>query len=155
MDVTEAFIEAAFRGAPEAVAQLVTLSSDALSESLRVTDWPGGIVAAGEDYVHYPFQLKWAGASQESPFGSAQLTIANVDRQIEEACDAALEPPRVDMVLVKVSDPNVMEAAMLDARLSLVQGDAQKVTGTINPRDFTREPACSKNYTPSTAAGLF
>jgi hypothetical protein len=87
-DVTEAMVEAAFRGEPDAVAQLVTIRSEGLDEPLNVTDWPGGLTSNGVEHVHYPFQLSWAGASQDSPFGQARLTIANVDQVIEAAADA-------------------------------------------------------------------
>ena len=46
-DVTEAMVEAAFRGEPDAVAQLVTIRSEGLAEPLNVTDWPGGLTSNG------------------------------------------------------------------------------------------------------------
>lgn len=154
MDVTEDFIEAAFRGEPEAVAQLVTIHSDALDEPIRVTDWPGGLVSNGQIYLEYPFQLTWAAASQESPFGAAQITIANIDQRIEDASDAAENPPSVDIAIVKVSDPDIVERAVVGAVLKQVSGDDLKVTGQIHPWDFTREPACAVSYSPSTVPGL-
>lgn len=154
-DVTEAFIEAAWRGEPEAAAQLVTIHSDALDEPLAVTDWPGGLRSSGVDYVHYPFQLGWAGASQDNPFGQGRLTIANVDQRIEEACDGALEPPRIDLSVVRVDDPDVVERALLDARVVSTDGDRTKATAVIRPRDFNEEPACAVSYTPATCPGQF
>lgn len=154
-DVTEAMVEAAFRGEPDAVAQLVTIRSDGLAEPLNVTDWPGGLASNGVDYVHYPFQLNWAGASQDSPFGQARLTIANVDQAIEAAADAAEELPTIDLSVVRVADPNVIERALMDARIASTEGDRTKATAVIRPRDFNEEPACAVNYTPSTTPGMF
>lgn len=154
-DVTEAMVEAAFRGEPDAVAQLVTIRSDGLAEPLSVTDWPGGVTSNGVDHVHYPFQLSWAGASQDSPFGQARLTIANVDQTIEAAADAAEDAPEIDLSVVRVADPNVIERALIGARITSTDGDRTKATAVIRPRDFNEEPACAVNYTPSTTPGMF
>lgn len=154
-EVTEALVEAAFRGEPDAVAQLATIRSDGLDEPLNVTDWPGGLTSNGVDYVHYPFQLGWAGASQDSPFGEGRLTIANVDQRIEAAADAVEEPPVIDLSVVRVADPDVIERALLDARIATTGGDRTKATAVIRPRDFNMEPACAVNYTPATAPGMF
>lgn len=152
---TLAFIEAAFRGEPEAVAQLVTIHAEALPEPLRVTDWPDGITSNGQNYPFFPFELNWAAASQDSPSGEGQLTIANVDRRIEEACDASVVAPSIDLTLVRVSDPNVSERAILGARIPAITGDSQKVSATIRPKNFALEPAVAFSLTPSSAPGLF
>lgn len=154
-DVTEAFVEAAWRGEPEAVAQLAVIRSDALAEPIAVTDWPGGIRSNGVDYLHFPFQMAWAGSSRENPFGQGRLTIANVDRRIEEACDAAVNPPHLDLSIVKVSEPNVIERALVDARIASTEGDETKASAIIRPRDFNEEPACAVSYTPATCPGQF
>lgn len=154
-EVTEAMVEAAFRGEPEAVAQLVTIRSDGLDEPLNVTDWPGGLTSNGVDYVHYPFQLSWAGSSPDSPFGEGRLIIANVDQRIEAAADAAEEPPAIDLSVVRVADPRVVERALMDARIASTDGDRTKATAVIRPRDFNMEPACAVNYTPATTPGMF
>ena len=153
--VTEAFIESAWRGEPDQVAQLVTIHSDALDEPIAVTDWPGGVISNGVKHVHFPFQLTWAGASKDTPFGQGRLTIANVDRRIEEACDASLEPPRLDLSVVRVDDPDIIERAITDARIPSTEGDQNKATAVIRPRDFGEEPACAVSYTPATCPGQF
>lgn len=154
-EVTEAFVEALYRGEPEPVAQLVTLRSDADPTPIRVTDWPGGIISEGQPFVYFPFQLTWAGATREAPFGEGRLTISNVDRRIEEACDAAIEPPGIDLSVVRVSEPDVSEAAIVDARIPAVEGDESRVSAVIRPRDFSQEPACGRNYSPATTPGMF
>jgi len=154
-ELSDAFIDAAFRGEPEAVAQLVILQADALAEPIRVTDWPGGIVANGEVYQHFPFALKWAAPSQDNRAGEGQLTIANVDRRIEDACDASLTPPTIGLSVVRVDDPDVYERAITGARIQGVSGDRSKVSATIIPRNFAREPAVAFSYTPGAFQGLF
>lgn len=154
-DVTEDFIERAWRGEPSDMAQLVTLRSDADPTPIRATDWQGGVTSNGVFYPYYPFQLSWAGASRDTPFGQGRLTIANVDRRIEDACDAAEDPPEIDLTLVAVDDPDVAETAILGARVPSVEGDAGRVAAVIRPRDFNEEPACARIYGPSSTPGLF
>jgi hypothetical protein len=161
--VSEAFIEAAWRGQPDPLVQLVELRSDALEEPIRSSDCadpllPGrraGIVSGGVEWPHFPFQLTWSGARRESPFGEGRLTIANVDRRIEEACDAAEAPPEIDLLLVRRADPDVAEKVMTGARIPAVEGDAMKATAIVRPRDFSQEPACARNYTPASTPGMF
>ena len=152
---TEAFIEAAWRGQPSPVVQLVTLRSDADPTPIRATDWPDGVTANGQHYPFYPFQLSWAGASKDQPFGEGRLTVQNVDRRIEQACDAANDPPTIDLQLVRVDAPDIIESAILGARVPGVEGDASRIAATIRPRDFTEEPACARSYTPSSVPGGF
>ena len=163
MPVTEAFIDACWRGEPERVAQLLTIRSDADPTPIRVSDCPDrllpnrqqGIVSGGQSYPYFPFQLAWAGASKESPFGEGRLTIANVDRRIEEACDAAKDPPEIDLAIVRVGAPNETEALITGGRIPSVEGDEEKVSAVIRPKDFVQEPACAVSYTPATAPGMF
>lgn len=154
-EVTEAMIDAAWSREQEPVAQLVTIRSDADPAPILATDWPEGIVSNGVTYPHYPFQLAWAGASRDTPFGQGKLTIANVDRRIEEACDAALTLPELDLRLVRVAAPDAVEKALLGARIPGVDGDAGRVSAVIRPRDFSQEPACAAKATPASTPGLF
>lgn len=160
---SEDFIESCWRGEPDPVVQLITIRSDADPTPIRVSDCaesllPGrqkGIVSNGETYPYFPFQLSWAAKSRDTPFGEGRLTIANVDRRIEEACDAALDPPRIDLTLVRLEDPDTTEAAIVGARIPSVDGDESRVAAVIRPRDFSLEPACARNYTPATSPGMF
>ena len=162
-EITEDFIEACWRGEPDPVAQLVTIVSDADPTPIRVSDCSErllpnrqqGIVSGGVDYPFFPFQLAWAAASATAPFGEGRLTIANVDRRIEEACDAAIEPPTIDLALVRIADPNTVETAITGAKIPGVEGDESKVSAVIRPRDFDLEPACARSYTPATSPGMF
>lgn len=154
-DLTEDFIDEAWGREQEPLAQLVTITSDADPEPIRATDWAGGIVSQGEAFPHYPFRLSWAGSSKENPFGEGRLTIANVDRRIEDACDAAKDPPEVSLSLVRVAAPDSPEAAIAGARIPSVEGDASQVSAVIRPRSFKQEPACAFIYSPATVPGLF
>lgn len=155
MPVSDAFIEACWRGEPEPMAQLVTVTTDADPQPIRATDWPEGLTAGGHDYAYFPFRLAWAAASRESPFGEGRLTIANVDSRIERACDSAVDPPQLDLALVRVADPDTAERAIVAARIPSIEGDRSQVAAVVRPKDFTLEPACAASATPSTCPGMF
>lgn len=153
--VTEAMIDAAWSREQDPVAQLIMINSDADPDPILACDWPGGITSNGVHYPHFPFELAWAGASREAAFGQGKLTIANVDRRVEQACDAALLSPELNLSLVRIAAPDVVEQAVLGARVPSVDGDASRVSAVIRPRDFTEEPACARICTPSTCPGMF
>lgn len=159
---SEDLIEACWRGLPEPVAQLVEIRTEG-EDPIRVSDCadlllPGrraGIVANGVEWPHFPFQLVWSGARKESPFGEGRLTIANVDKRIETACDASETPPEIDLSVIRIAAPDVPERVMIGARIPGVEGDASKASAIVRPRDFSQEPVCARNYTPATTPGLF
>lgn len=154
-EITEDFIRQAWRRDQEPIAQLVTIRSDAEPSPIRTTDWGEGLESQGHAFLFYPFELAWAGAGRDAPFGEGRLTIANVDRRIEEACDASIDPPEIDLAIVRVADPDTIERAIVGARIPSVEGDQSRVTAVIRPRDFSQEPACARSYTPGTVPGLF
>ena len=51
--------------------------------------------------------------------------------------------------------PDVVERAVLGAKVPNVEGDAMRVSAVIRPRDFSEEPACAVKYVPSTVPGMF
>ncbi len=155
MPVTEDMVEAAWRREQEPVAQLLTLRSDADPAPITVTDWKEGVTSNGVAYAYFPFELAWASSSRDQVVGQGKLTIANVDRRIEEACDAAVNPPELDLMLVRVDEPDVVERAILGAKVPSVDGDARTVNANIRPRSFAEEPACAVKQTPSTTPALF
>ena len=139
----------------EPVAQLVTLSSDALEEEIRVCDQPGGLVSREQTFAYMPFRLQWSAASRESPFGEGRLSIANVDSRIEEACDLAETPPLLTLELVRVSAPDEVERAIEEAQVPAIDGDETEVSAIIRPKDFNLEPACCAVYGSSRTGGRF
>ena len=154
-EVTEAFIRQAWRRDHDPVAHLITIRSDADPDPIHVTDWGDGLESGGQTFLHYPFELAWAAVGRDAPFGEGRLTIANVDRRIEQACDASNDPPEIDLAVVRVAAPDTVERAIAGARIPSVEGDQTRVTGVIRPRDFSQEPACARSYTPGTVPGLF
>lgn len=162
MPVTDAMIDAAWAAEVEPLAQLVEISSEGLTEPIRVSDCPdrllsgrkAGIVSEGEEYPYFPFRLTWASATREQPFGAGRLIIANVDSRIEAAIEELEEPPTVSLRLVRVADPDIVETAIEDAQIGQSDFTEIEVSAVIRPRTFDTEPAVAAAYTPHRAPGL-
>ena len=124
-------------------------------DTLYITNWPGGIVSRGQEYVYFPFTFKWPGASQDEPSRRAQVQIMNTDRRLAEAIRVATGEPKLTAELIRVATPDVVEMVMSDAKLSQAEVDAPNVSGDLDPKSFRTEPACSARYTYARTPGLF
>ena len=111
-EVTEAMIDAAWSREQEPVAQLVTIRSDADPAPIVATDWPEGIVSNGVTYPHYPFQLAWAGASRDAPFGQGKLTIDTAkDQKVNFFSPVEWQLLREDVVKYGIRNSNITAIA--------------------------------------------
>lgn len=163
MPISSEMLDALWAPEIEPLAQLVEIRATEISEPIRVSDCPDrllsgrrqGLVSEGEEYPFLPFRLMWSGVTKEQPFGQGKLTIANVDGRIEEAIDAVVEPPEITLRLVRVSDPDQVENAILGASIGQSDFSESEASVVIRPRDFDIEPACAACYTPQRAPGLF
>lgn len=155
MDVTEDFVRAIFARVVEPTALLVTIRAEGLEEPVRATSHPDGLVSGGIAYPFFPFGFSWGGAAADEPAKEARLEIGNTDGRISSAIRQATGDPRIDVELVRVSAPDVVELAMIDAKIDSVEVDEPKVTATIKPRAFEEEPACKARYIAARTPGLF
>ena len=163
MPVTAAMVEALWASEVEPLAQLIEITADSLVTPMRVSDCPDrllpglrqGIVSDGEEYPYMPFRLTWAGASEEQPFGTGKVAIANVDSRIEATMEEAIDPPAISLRLVRVAAPDVVETAIEGATLGQSDFNDVEALAVLRLKDFDLEPACAVSYTPSTTPGQF
>lgn len=163
MPISADMLDALWSPEVEPLAQLVEITASEITEPIRVSDCPDrllpgrrqGLTSNGEDYPFLPFRLTWAGATKEQPFGQGRLAIANVDGRIEEAIDAVVAPPTISLRLVRVSDPDQVETAILGASIGQSDFSDTEASVVIRPKDFELEPACAAAYTPQRTPGLF
>ena len=155
MDVTEEFVRAIFARAIEPTALLVTIRAEGLEEPIRATSHPDGLTSGGIEYPFFPFGFAWGGAAADEPSKEAKLEIGNTDGRISTAVRQATGDPRIDVELVRVSAPDVVELAMIDAKIENIEVDDPTVTATIKPRAFEDEPANKARYIAARTPGLF
>lgn len=155
MEVTEEFVRAVFSREIEATALLITIRAEGLEEPIRATNYPDGLTSGGLEFPFFPFSFKWGGAAADAPAKSARLEIGNTDGRISAGIRQATGDPRIDVELVRVGSPDLIELAMIDAKIESAEVDGPKVTATIVSVDFADEPACKARYIAARAPGLF
>lgn len=155
MEITEAYVRAVFSETIEETALLLRLSADGLEAPILATSYPDGLTSGGLEYPFFPFGFVWGGAAADEPAREARLEIGNTDGRIAEAIRQATGNPRIDVELVRVSAPDVVELAMIDGEIKSVDVDEPKVTATIRGRSLDDEPACKARYIAARTPGLF
>lgn len=155
LDVTLSMIRESWSRQVPLMAVLVTLEAPGLADPIRVSSDPDGTVSRGDTYRHFPFTFAGGGASNEEPVRGARLEIGNTDGRIAEAVRAATGSVIATIETVRASAPDVPEIAIEEARVSDIEVDDPKVTGTIQPRDFATEPACKARQTIARLPGLY
>mgnify|MGYP001256328703 CR=1 FL=1 len=138
----------------EGFAVLLTLSHPQLETPLRVAGADAAIASRGDNFVPYPFRLTLPDdAERQSP--EARLVIDNVDRQIILALRNLDTAPQVTIEIVRLGDPDVVEARFDSFRLGQVSYDKQLVEGILSLEDFTMEPFPAYSFTPGHFPGIF
>lgn len=157
-------IRAIFAEDGEAIAALATVDGVGLDAPLRVTTWAGelpnggrGLISNEVTYEYFPFKFAGGGSGPTESVRDARLEIANIDGRVIRAVKEieANTRPTIDIQTVRVAAPDVVETAMLGAKIRTARVSGATATATIAPRDFADEPACKARYTPSRFPALF
>lgn len=164
--VTEVFKDAAFnQETDEVFAVLLTLTSDELTEAIRVSSDPTqlipelgndiyGTVSNGNNFIFLPFEI-WLPRDDKTGSVSAKLSIENVDRRIVAQARSVTKPISVKIECVLVSDPDTIEISFDNFQLSNVSYDTMTVDGDLTLNYWGLEPWPSNRFTPSNFPGMF
>jgi hypothetical protein len=160
--VSDAFIAAC--NAPyrdDGLIVLITMENIDLPEPLRlcnngvnVQSTRGVVGGSSYTYLACPIQPTISDDSEDRP-PQAKLTMDNIDRRLVAAVRGITSPLTVTMELVKISDPNTVEARFTDFTLKEVSYNALTIEGTLTLEGLFSEPAIGFSYTPSYFPGLF
>jgi len=153
-DVSEAMIRAIFKRAAEPTALLVTITAEGLETPIRASSDPDGTESRGDHFPYFPFTFGWGGAAADEPVRGATLEIGNTDGEIALAVRTITGAPLATVEVVRTASPDVVELAMVDAKVSDVEVDDPRVTAQIIPKNFEDEPACKARYIMARTPGL-
>lgn len=108
---------------------LVTISHPSIAETLRFVVNTSNIVSRGETFLasHAEFTLPNRGEGRQA----AQITIANVDREIGRAVQAMLTPAEILFEIVDAERPDIVVIAYPPMELTNVTANAIAVTGDL------------------------
>lgn len=148
-------------GYSEIYYELAVLDADNFDAPLRVVnDHTEGFTltrtgeAGPETYYAYPFRCIWPQQDPGQPFGGGQFEINNVVAQ-----DGSDEPiilialrslpsrARLRFMVVRASDPDVIEKQTTRLRLTGIAYNEGVITGNLELPDFTGRRA-GKRFTP-------
>lgn len=138
----------------EAFLVLVTISSDDLPSSLRVTSDSTKTVSNGETYLPYPFEFIPPNDSEEGST-NASIRIDNIDREIVRAVRTAQSTPKITVRVVRGSAPDTVEVEWPNFDLKRVEYDQFVVSGEIGLESYLTEAYPKDTFTPHNFAGLF
>ena len=139
---------------PDGVYLLLTITHEELQETHRLTNAPVNVVSRGNTFLALPMEPVLAEDSQDRP-PQAKITIANVDRRLVTALRSTIAPCRVKLEVVKISDPDYVEAEMDHFTMRNVDYDALTIQGTLSLEGLFDEPVVDYCFTPTIAPGLF
>lgn len=150
----------------EVFAVLVTITTDALSDPIRLsTDNKDvlpvagvrGTLSRGEEYLFCPFNLTLDN-QDDTNIAKARLEVDNVDRRIMEGVRLSAEGSHdisITVEIVLASQPDTVEISLPNFRLERVRYNAFTVSGEITVEYFDLEPFPSGRFTPSGFPGLY
>lgn len=142
---------------------LITISSDALPEPLRVANDSyellpiaglRGVISRGEEYVFLPFDFSLPN-EDNTGIGRAKITIDNVSRQIIQAIRQTAG--QIDLKIERVMSLNVhLPDTVLDNFiLESVNYNALTITGNVSVQYYDLEQYPQGSLNPSQFSGLF
>ena len=132
---------------------LLTLEHDSIAEPIRVCSNSSDITSLGLEYVSFPFEIAYV-PDDEKP-ARVTLRIANLDGRIQTALEAISTPVEATLQMVLASSPDTIEADVVNLQLRAVEADVIEMTGSLEHRQYGREPFPRQSATPITTPGLF
>lgn len=153
MPVNDALKRAVLKqNSDEVLITLLTFSGTGF-DTFRVCNNDTDIVSRSNTFTAFPFSLKEPGDGEDAP--AAELQIANVDRQIGQAIDAADGPAYVLIELVLASAPDDVQKSFDGLELRSTSRSMLLVQGSLQSAQFTSEPYPKIRATPGRLPGLF
>lgn len=115
------------------------------------------ITRADGDYLPYAFQINLPPQMDNSDAPpSVQLTVDNVDLEVNNAIRTISGVPQVTFDVALASSPTVSEAGPFVMNLQSVTADANTIQGTLGYElDIFAQQVPGQNYLPTNSAGLF
>jgi hypothetical protein len=133
---------------------LVTVTHTEVAETYYLTDAPEIVTSRGIPFLPIPMEPT---ISEDSPDRApqAKLLIANIDRRLVTILRSTNIAADIKLEVVKISDPDYVEAILDNFKMKDVTYDAMTIEGTLSLEELFSEPFSDYNFTPQTAPGLF
>lgn len=132
---------------------LITLEHEALTEPIRVNTSGASLIVGDVEYIDLPVTIVLPDEAPDRPPRS-KLSIDNVDQRIGVAVRQINTAPTVHISIVTASDPETVDVAFPDFKLTNVTTTRPTVEGDLTLEEFTDEPYPAATFTRSRFPGV-
>ncbi|MBU2177477.1 MAG: DUF1833 domain-containing protein [Gammaproteobacteria bacterium] len=133
---------------------LVKIDHEELDASILIVGNSVDVTSNGVKYIGYPMTVTIPD-DPEQGISKGRLIFDNVSREYIAAIRSITSPPSVDLLIVKGSDPDVVEASFTGFEMSRVTYDKFYIMGDLGIETFMGEPYPGDMFTPSLFPSLF
>ncbi|MCB1833599.1 MAG: DUF1833 family protein [Geminicoccaceae bacterium] len=138
----------------EGAIALVTISHAALGDPIRLSGDAVDTISRGETFIAFPFDLILPDDRDGGP-PRAEFVIGNVDRSITALLRSISTPPEFLIELVRMDDPDSVQASWSRLKLTEPRWDLIKVTMTLVSGDRGTRRFPKDRFLPSAFPGLW
>ena len=131
------------------------ISHPDLNDDLLFVNDTAQHIMSGETYLPAGFEFRLPDDVEDNvPRG--QILLDNVDQQIIQVVRPLNVAPSIEVNIVRVDDPPVVELGPIEFELQEFSYDAHTIRGQLGyAQDFLTEGFPRDNFNPRTAPGLF
>lgn len=133
---------------------LLTIDHDDLSAPIRVNTSGENITSRGDEFLAFPFTIVLPEETEDNT-ARAKIQIDNIDRSIILAVRSISSAPSALLELIRVDDPDTVEASFPDFKMNKVTYDSKVLSADLSIEDFTGEPYPARVFSPADFPGLF
>jgi len=133
---------------------LVTITNSDLPEPILLNTSGANVLSRGATFLACPMQVSISDDSPDRP-PQAKLSLDNIDRRLVAAVRGIRSPLLVMLELVRLSEPNIVEAAFTDFEMKEVTYNTLTIEGTLTLEGLFSEPVIGFSFAPSYFPGLF
>ncbi len=137
----------------EVFAILLTITHPDLEMPIYVSSDAVDTVSRGQVYTALPFDLTLPDEN-DLHMPRAYLTIDNVGRVLMAPIRQMNAPADVKIEIIRVSEPDFVEIAFPDFKLTNIRYDAAKIQGKLSLEVFASQPYPAGIFAPSEFTGL-
>ncbi|EWY36781.1 hypothetical protein N825_25440 [Skermanella stibiiresistens SB22] len=133
---------------------LVRISHPDLEDPIRLAANQADVISRGARYVAYPMDVALP-ADKERETARVTIRIDNVDQMIVTTLRQIATPVSVDIEIVELDTPDLLEAGPYSFELASASYDALQVSGSLGYEPKLRNAWPDLRYDPATAPGVF
>lgn len=132
---------------------LLTISHPDLETPIYVSSDAVDTVSRGQIYIALPFDLTLPDEN-DLHMPRAYLTIDNVGRVLMAPIRKMDQPADVKIEIIRADDPDIVEIAFPDFKLTNIRYDAAQIQGKLSLEIFATQPYPAGIFAPSDFTGL-